>query len=66
MAKKHPPSDEYLGNIWGWKFSLFSALLILLLLGLILARWWYLGKPELFPEKEPLETPLDSTNAPAR
>ncbi len=66
MDQKKPPTDEYLGNIWGWKFSLFSALLILLLLGLMIARWLYLGKPELFPEKEPLETPVDSTKIPAQ
>lgn len=36
---KPDPNDEYLGNIWGWRFSMFGAVLIvvMLLLALLVA-----------------------------
>lgn len=30
--------DEYMGNMWGWKFSLFGLGLMILLFGLMLVR----------------------------
>ncbi len=31
-------NDEYMGNMWGWKFSLFGLALLVLLFGLMLMR----------------------------
>lgn len=30
--------DEYIGNMWGWKFSLFGLALMILLFALMLVR----------------------------
>lgn len=43
--KRDPFDGEYIGNIWGWKFSLFGLVLILLFLGLMLYRHAVLGVP---------------------
>ncbi|MCB0633153.1 MAG: hypothetical protein R2824_13080 [Saprospiraceae bacterium] len=43
--KKDPYDGEYIGNIWGWKFSFIGLALILLLLGVMLYRHWALGVP---------------------
>lgn len=43
--KKDPFDGEYIGNIWGWKFSLFGAALILILLAAIAYRHYTLGVP---------------------
>lgn len=32
------PNDDYIGNMWGWKFSIFSLFLILLTLGVMIYR----------------------------
>jgi len=32
------PNDDYIGNMWGWKFSIFSLGLILLTLGILIYR----------------------------
>jgi len=32
------PNDDYIGNMWGWKFSIFSLGLILLTFGLLIYR----------------------------
>ncbi len=35
MWRYQPDSDtEYVGNIWGWKFSIFGAILIVVMLAL--------------------------------
>lgn len=36
--KKDPFDGDYIGNIWGWKFSLIGLILILLLFGLMVYR----------------------------
>jgi len=43
--KKDPFDGEYIGNIWGWKFSLFGAALILLLGAAIAYRHYTLDVP---------------------
>lgn len=43
--KKDPFDGEYVGNIWGWKFSLIGLVLMLLLLSVMLYRHWKLGVP---------------------
>lgn len=48
--KKDPFDGEYIGNIWGWKFSMIGLVLILLLLGLMVYRHWAMGVP--FGEEE--------------
>ncbi len=43
--KKDPFDGEYIGNIWGWKFSLFGLGLIVVLLGMILYRHYVMDLP---------------------
>lgn len=43
--KKDPFDGDYVGNIWGWKFSLLGLALILLLLGVMWYRHTTLGVP---------------------
>lgn len=43
--KKDPFDGEYIGNIWGWKFSLIGLGLILLLLAIMLYRHWKMDVP---------------------
>lgn len=47
--KKPHPDDafdkEYIGNIWGWKFSWFGLALLTVLLAMILYRHFVLGLP---------------------
>lgn len=31
--------DEYLGNMWGWKFSFFGLALLILMIGLMAYRY---------------------------
>ena len=60
--KKDPFDGEYIGNIWGWKFSLFGAGLMLVLLAVIVYRHYTLGVSIGFDD--PLEqkaTPADSS-----
>ncbi len=57
--KKDPFDGEYIGNIWGWKFSIFGAVLILLLLAVIAYRHYTLDVPL------GLEDPLEQKESPA-
>ncbi|MEL6988709.1 MAG: hypothetical protein AAGK97_12890 [Bacteroidota bacterium] len=51
---------EYMGNIWGWKFS-FIALGVILALGLFMfIRYQQVGEP--FLSTDPIEQTIDSTN----
>ena len=48
MSKKEfkdPFDGEYVGNIWGWKFSLIGLVVILLSLGLLIYRHYSSGIP---------------------
>lgn len=66
MAKKREALDEfegeYIGNMWGWKFSLFSLALIVIFSGLIAVEYYKTGKfpmPERY-EKEQRMMEADS------
>lgn len=41
--EEHP--FQYVGNMWGWKFSYISLGIILFFIGLIAVRHWMLGIP---------------------
>ena len=43
--KKDPFDGEYVGNIWGWKFSLFGLALIVVMSAWMLIRHISLGVP---------------------
>jgi predicted MFS family arabinose efflux permease len=65
--KKDPFDGEYIGNIFGWKFSMVGLALILLLSALMLYRHWKLGVPfgfelESQEQVEINEVPLDTIN----
>jgi predicted MFS family arabinose efflux permease len=62
---KDPFDGAYIGNIWGWRFSLLGLVLIVLLLGLMIYRHHTLGVPFGFPEEEqpaPLERDTSQTD----
>lgn len=40
---EEPDQESYMGNIWGWKFSIFGLILILLFVGLLVYRYLVLG-----------------------
>ncbi len=51
--QKPPFSDTgYVGNVWGWKFSYLSLVIILVTLAAVLARYCYVKThyPERFHE----------------
>ena len=58
---KQPFEDaEYIGNIWGWKFS-FIALFVVVAMGIFMfIRYKQVGKP--FLSTDPVEQTIDSTN----
>ncbi len=43
--QKKLEEHEYIGNIWGWKFSLWGLVFILILVGLLIYRQEVLGVP---------------------
>jgi len=47
--------DEYLGNMWGWKFSFFGLALLLLMLGILAYRAYYLPPMDMEAEAEKIE-----------
>ncbi len=55
---------EYIGNIWGWKFSFISLGIILLMIGLMFWRYHYLGlEGSIFEppsSKEKQEVPIET------
>lgn len=67
MAKKRDEYDEfegeYIGNMWGWKFSYFSLGLIIVLSGLIGFRYYQTGEfpmPEKYEKMKQEELRKDS------
>lgn len=58
--KKDPFDGDYIGNIWGWRFSITGAIVLLLLIGLMVYRHYQLDVP--FGEPAPAEetVPADS------
>lgn len=62
--KRDTFDGEYIGNPWGWRFSLFGLALILLLLAIMIYRHLSLGVPFNWqPEPEKQEVPVDSLPA---
>lgn len=58
--KKPPPEKDawgrdYLGNIWGWKFSFLGLFLLLFLLGIMAYRYFILELPIHESAKEKIE-----------
>ena len=54
-------NEDYIGNIWGWKFSLIG-LIFILLTGGIMYYGQTSGKVDYFSEPEPQTAPVvDST-----
>lgn len=43
--KKDPFDGDYIGNIWGWKFSLWGLGLIIVLSGMMMYRHVVMGVP---------------------
>lgn len=41
--------EGYVGNVFGWRFSYLSLILILFLLALMFGRYWYLKSNGLYP-----------------
>lgn len=59
--KSRDPFDgDYIGNIWGWKFSLFGLGLIVLLLGLMIYRHYTMDVPLGFDELEQTKLKADT------
>lgn len=55
-----PMDGEYIGNIWGWKFSLMGLALILGLLALMSYRHYTMGVAPLERSPDPTEMVKDS------
>ncbi|MEM1327942.1 MAG: hypothetical protein AAGI23_18430 [Bacteroidota bacterium] len=45
--------DNYMGNIWGWKFSIFGLILIIIFVGLLVYRYQVMGIPINAEEASP-------------
>ncbi len=58
--KRDPFDGEYIGNIWGWRFSILGLLLLLMMTGLMAYRHYSLGVPFGGEPTAPVEAPLDS------
>jgi predicted MFS family arabinose efflux permease len=43
--KKDPWDGEYIGNLWGWRFSLIGLALIVAMVGIMVYRHYTLGVP---------------------
>ena len=57
--------EEYVGNIWGWKFSFIGLGLILLLLSLMVYRHYTMGVPPGFEELDARNLPEDTLKVPS-
>lgn len=60
-SDKDPFDGEYIGNIWGWRFSLVGLGLIVLLSSVMVYRHWALGVP--FGGQEPIETAVETPDS---
>lgn len=59
--RRDPFDGDYIGNIWGWRFSLIGLALIVLMGGIMIYRHYALGVP--FGEPPPgesTEAPVDT------
>lgn len=59
------PESEYIGNIWGWKFSFISLGIIVAMLLIMLLRYAYLNNNPPSLEKQPVSVEKDSTHVEA-
>ena len=62
QEKKDPFDGEYMGNIWGWKFSLWGLALIVLLSGIALYRHITLDVPFGMEKSEMEAVETDTLN----
>lgn len=62
---KQPTEDpRYTGNLWGWRFSFISLIIILFFVGMIVVRHWMLGEPfDSSKIKPPIPVEEDSTKS---
>ena len=58
--RKDPMDGEYIGNIWGWKFSLIGLAMIVVLLAFMVYRHYTMGVGFGDPVKESTEVPIDT------
>lgn len=63
MFKQNVPADDasnedYIGNMWGWKFSFISLFFILIFVGWLVYSHHYRVIPESM-EKDPVETSVN-------
>ena len=59
--KKDPFDGEYIGNIWGWRLSLISAVMIVGLLSIVAYRHYALDVPLGF--EDPMEQARPATDS---
>ena len=52
---------EYVGNIWGWRFSLLSLGIIVFVGGLMAFRYWQVNSAIPTTHRDTIEAPADST-----
>ena len=57
-AEKRLEDHEYIGNIWGWKFSLWGLVFILIMVAALVYRQQVLGIPI---NQEMVNTPVEAT-----
>jgi len=54
--------EEYIGNIWGWKISFIGLAFILLMLAVMIGRYYYLvNTGEYYPDQpqDPFKTEIN-------
>lgn len=54
---KYDEQEEYIGNIWGWKWSIIGLVFILVVFMLMGGRYYYLKSTGNYP----ITPPVDST-----
>lgn len=61
--KRDPFDGDYVGNIWGWRFSIIGAIGLLLLTSLAAYRHYTLGVPIGFDDPAKEAVPAVDTTA---
>ena len=56
---------EYVGNIWGWRFSMLSLAIIVFVGGLMMVRSWQVGHIRPDHNQEAAELTADSLSIPS-
>lgn len=57
MEQKKLEDQEYIGNIWGWKFSIWGLVFIMLMVAALVYRQEVLGVPI---NQEMITNPVDT------